>query len=53
MILIGAILLGIVFGTIKSLSFAAWNFREKNYVGGVAMILLSLGALASSVILID
>ena len=52
MLLLLVILAGIFIGTIKSLSFAAWNFREKNYVGGVAMILLSLGALASGAVLI-
>lgn len=52
MILISIILLIIVVGTIKSLSFAAWNFREKNYTGGVAMIILSLLALASAYVII-
>ena len=52
MILISTILLVVIIGTVKSLSFAAWNFREKNYIGGIAMIVLSLLALASSYVII-
>ncbi len=52
MILTLAILLIIIIGTIKSLSFAAWNFREKNYAGGIGMIFLSLSALASAYIIL-
>lgn len=39
-------------GALRTLSFAAWNFREHNPVGGVAMIVLALGALASTTVLL-
>lgn len=52
MTLIGAILLIVIIGTVKSLSFAAWQFRKKNYIGGIAMIILSLVALASSYVIL-
>lgn len=42
----------VVIGTLRTLSFAVWNFRERNPLGGVAMIVLALAALASTYVLL-
>ncbi len=37
-------------GLVRAVSFAVWNFRDKNALGGVALLLLVIISAAGSVL---